>query len=128
MKSNQELENEIRAELIRRGELRADEEVYPHIRTIKRGAARGPGSVGLRMRWLYHRTCEPGGFGVNSRCARLREGLNKFDLRDTEWKDPIDALVYACDPFIFNDGIQRYAPDIVLGQRIQMGQALLSKL
>lgn len=114
-KSNAELEREIRAELIRRGELRADQELYPHIRTIKRGQGRGQGSVGVRMRWLYHRTCEPDGFGVHSRCVRLRNGLNKWDLRDTEDKDPIDAVVYGNDPWIFGSGIMPVADEIVLG-------------
>lgn len=77
------------------------EELRPPIRTIKRGEGRGAGSVQTRSRWLFHRLVEDGGFGVHPRCKRLIEAFEKYDLRDNEYKDPIDALVYGLDQYIF---------------------------
>lgn len=114
-KSNRDLAAQVSKALEDRGEKRTEEELWPPIRTIKRGAGRGPASVGVRSRWLYHRTCEPGGFGVHSRCTRLREALARYDLRDTEWKDPIDAVVYGLDPWIYGSGLPVRGAEVVLG-------------
>ena len=114
-KSNRELASHVTRELERRGELRPGEELYPPIRTIKRGTGRGAGSAGTRSRWLYHRTCEPGGFGVHSRCVRVIAAMDRYDLRDNEYKDPIDAIVYGVDPYIFGSGPSRPSPDVVFG-------------
>jgi hypothetical protein len=75
--------------------------LWPHIKTAKRGQGRGKGSLETRGRWLYHRMTEPDGFGVHPRCRRIIEALNRYDLMDDDYKDPIDAMVYGLDPYIY---------------------------
>lgn len=79
----------------------APDAVQPPIRTAKRGTGRGAGSVQTRSRWLYHRMLEEDGFAVHPRCARVVEAMSRYDLRDNEFKDPVDAIVYGLDPWIF---------------------------
>jgi hypothetical protein len=114
-KSNRDLAAAVAAELERRGDKATDAELFPPIRTIKRGQGRGAGSVGVRSRWLFHRTCEDGGFGVHSRCVRVIGAMQRYDLRDTEWKDPIDAIVYGVDPYIFGAGLPARGARVELG-------------
>lgn len=114
-KSNKDLAVQIARELGRRGELAASADLHPPIRTIKRGTGRGAGSVSQRARWLYHRTLEPGGCGVHPRCARVRGAIAKYDLRDNEFKDPIDAIGYAVDPWVFEGGLPSAPIDVRLG-------------
>ena len=115
-KSNRDLMGALRRELVRMDQLDPGAEISPQVRTIKRGTGRGHGSVGVRSKWLYHRTCEAGGFGVHPRCKRVIGALSRYDLRDNEWKDPIDAVVYGLDPWIYGSGPIRGEPvDVRLG-------------
>ena len=80
----------------------------PRIRTAKRGEGRGARSVGVRSRWLHHqmvREC----FAVHPRCERVIEAMPKYTGRDDDWKDPIDAIVYGCDHYVYRKW-QRSAP------------------
>lgn len=73
----------------------------PPIRVAKRGRGRGAGSVGTRSRWLHSQIAR-GNFFVNPRCKRLIEALPKYNpWRDDDYKDPIDALVYGLDRYIY---------------------------
>lgn len=74
----------------------------PQLRTVKRGRQRGAGSVQIGSRWLYHAMLRPGGFGISGRCQRLIESLDRYTMADDDWKDPVDALRYALDPWIFS--------------------------
>lgn len=115
-KSNRDLMGALRRELVRMDQLDPGAEISPQVRTIKRGTGRGHGSVGVRSKWLYHRTCEAGGFGLHPRCKRVIAALSRYDLRDNEWKDPIDAVVYGLDPWIYGSGPIRGEPvDVRLG-------------
>jgi phage terminase large subunit-like protein len=73
----------------------------PQLRTVKRGEGRGAGSVSVGSRWLYNAMLRPGGFGVNPRCERLIKALDNYTMADDEFKDPVDALRYALDAYIF---------------------------
>lgn len=74
----------------------------PPIKTVKRGQGRGSGSLSTGCRWLYHAMVRPGGFGVHPRCERLIDALNNFDIQvDDDHKDPVDALRYSLQRFIF---------------------------
>jgi hypothetical protein len=86
-KSNHDLSRELRI-LLRTQELR------PPIWTAKRGEAQR-GAVEYGARWLHGQMSVPGLFGVHPRCSRLVEALEKYDGRDNDWKDPVDALRYA---------------------------------
>lgn len=75
-------------------------ELRPPILTAKRGEGRGNGSVGIRSRWL-HQQMVRGLFAVHPRCARLVESIPRYTGRDDDWKDPIDAIVYGLDPYVY---------------------------
>jgi hypothetical protein len=75
-------------------------DLAPGIRTAKRGAGRGSGSAETRSRWLYHRIVRDA-FLVHPRCTRVLEAIERYTLRDDDFKDPIDAIVYGLDPFTF---------------------------
>lgn len=113
-KSNRDLSIQLVRQLERRGELPSGGELHPAIRTVKRGAGRGAGSAHYRSKWLYHRTANRGGFGVHPRCVRVISALRRYDLRDNEYKDPIDAVVYGLDPYIYGS-VPRVAPELRLG-------------
>lgn len=80
--------------------------LMPPISTVKRGRGHGAGSLSTGSRWL-HVAMHQGRFGVHPRCKRLIEALPKYSMRDDysvrddDAKDPIDALRYALDPWIF---------------------------
>lgn len=95
-KSNRDLQAQIARQL-----RCAPDAVQPPIRTAKRGTGRGSGSVQTRSRWLYQRMLEQDGVGVHPRCQRVLDAVARYDLRDNEHKDPIDAIVYGLDPWIF---------------------------
>jgi phage terminase large subunit-like protein len=76
--------------------------IRPQLRTVKRGAGRGAGSVSVGSRWLYNAMATPGRFGVNPRCKRIIEALDRYTMADDEWKDPVDAIRYGLDSFVFN--------------------------
>jgi len=79
----------------------------PQIRTVKRGHGHGgrsttrAGSLAIGCRWLYHAMVREGGFGVHPRCSRLIEALDKWNMADDDYKDPIDALRYGLDSYVF---------------------------
>lgn len=95
-KSNRDLQVAVARELGER-----PDQLHPSIRTVKRGAGHGRGSVDAGIRWLHHAMIEPDAFGVHPRCTHLIECIDHWDYRDTDWKDPIDAVRYALDTFIF---------------------------
>lgn len=73
----------------------------PWIRTVKRGAGRGRGSVDAGCRYLHQAMIRPGHFFVHPRCSKLSESLMRWDYSDNEHKDAIDALRYGLQSFIF---------------------------
>lgn len=76
-------------------------DVNPPVLVAKRGAGRGSGSVRTRSRWL-HGQMSRGNFTVHPRCKRLIEALGKYSpWNDDEWKDPLDALLYGLDKYIY---------------------------
>lgn len=79
-------------------------QLTPKIRTVKRGEGHGAGSLSVGSRWLCH-AMQRDLFRVHPRCKRLVESIPKYELvrggRDAEWKDPVDALRYALDAYIF---------------------------
>ena len=80
----------------------APDSLYPVIRTVKRGQANQRWAVRVASRWLYHQMIREGGIGFHPRCARLIDALDKYHPdRDDESKDPVDALRYALDPWIW---------------------------
>lgn len=73
----------------------------PYLETVKRGAGRGRGSVDVGSKWLFYAMVKRR-FAVHPRCKRLIAALPKFNpSNDDDWKDPVDALRYGLDPFIF---------------------------
>ena len=96
-KSNREL---MRALAIRLA-LKSDDDLRPRIRTVKRGKGRGRGSVDAGCRFLHQAMLRRGAFQVHPRCARLIEALNRWDYTDSDEKDPIDALRYALQDYVF---------------------------
>jgi hypothetical protein len=77
--------------------------IKPQIRTVKRGAGHGSGSVYTGVRWLHHAMLRPGHFFVHERCKRVREALLKWEGADDIYKDRIDAIRYALDSAIFSE-------------------------
>jgi len=76
-------------------------QLAPAVWVAKRGEGRGAGSVALRWRWLHGQMAR-GNVTVHPRCTRLLEALPKASpLADDEWKDPVDALVYGCDQYVY---------------------------
>ena len=77
--------------------------LMPKIRTVKRGEGRR-GSLGIGSRWLFNSMQRPGGFANHPRCVRMITALDRYTMADDDWKDPIDALRYGLDVFIFSRG------------------------
>jgi hypothetical protein len=85
--------------------------VRPQLRTVKRGAGRGAGSVSVGSRWLYNAMATPGRFGVHPRCSLPQsnedaavgviEALDRYTMADDKFKDPVDAIRYGLDSYIF---------------------------
>lgn len=73
----------------------------PKIRTVKRGAGRGSGSVDLGCRYLHQLLVRPGHFLIGSECPYLLEAFQKWNGQDDTYKDHIDALRYALQDYIF---------------------------
>ncbi|MEL6347863.1 MAG: terminase family protein [Myxococcota bacterium] len=80
-------------------------DLTPDIRTAKRGAGKGGGSVDVGVRFLHHAMVR-GLFGVHPRCEHLIESFFKWKYTE-DHKDPIDALRYALEPQIFGVGRRR---------------------
>ena len=72
----------------------------PAIRTAKTGKGGGRGSVWRGCVWIHRSTLREGCFTVHPRCVRVIESMQKFDFRDNDWKDAIDALRYASWPWV----------------------------
>ena len=53
-----------------------------------------------------------GRFGVHPRCKRLVEAIPRYSMRDDDAKDPVDALRYALDPWIFGHRAQAVAYEV----------------
>ena len=79
----------------------APSSLQPQVRTVKRGAGHGAGSLSAGVRWLHQAMLRPGHFGIRPRCQRLLSAMKAWDYTDTDDKDPIDALRYALDTLIF---------------------------
>lgn len=95
-KSNKDLMKSIaKLKRVHRGKL------SPKIRTVSKRKWRGSGPVETGNKYLHRQMIRPGGFGVHPRCKRLVESLDKYDLRDNEFKDPIDALRYALESYVY---------------------------
>lgn len=75
--------------------------LLPSIRTVKRGTGRGRGSVDAGCRYLHQAMLRPGHFYVHPRCNRLTTSLDRWDYSDNDEKDPIDALRYALQYYVF---------------------------
>jgi hypothetical protein len=73
----------------------------PQIRTVKRGRGRGAGSVNAGCRYLHQSMIHAGHFQVHPRCESVIDALQKWDYRDDDNKDKIDALRYALQGHIF---------------------------
>jgi hypothetical protein len=73
----------------------------PQVRTVKRGAGHGAGSLDAGLRFLHQAMLRPGHFRVHPRCNRLLEAIQRWDYTDNDQKDPIDAVRYALDSLIF---------------------------
>jgi len=76
-------------------------QLSPMLKTVKRGKGRGRGSVDAGCRYLHQAMIRPGHFFIHPRCERLIESIDRWAYRDDDWKDPIDALRYACQHQIF---------------------------
>lgn len=85
----------------------------PSIRTVKRGAGHGAGSVFTGVRWLHHAMLRPGHFFVHERCKRVREALLNWEGADDVYKDRIDAIRYALDSAIFAETRASHPPTMV---------------
>lgn len=73
----------------------------PPIWVAKRGRGRGAGSVTTRSRWLHGQMAR-GNFSVHPRCQRLIAAIPKYvPWVDDDHKDPLDALVYGVDRYIY---------------------------
>lgn len=80
----------------------APDSLWPQIRPVKQGRANQRWSVRVASRWLYHQMIRADGIGIHPRCKRLIDALDKYHPdRDDDWKDPVDALRYALDPWIW---------------------------
>jgi hypothetical protein len=75
----------------------------PQVWSAKTGEGRGSGAPRHGCRWLWHAMVGKR-FSVNPRCRRAIGALPNFVLRtgDSDEKDPIDAMRYGLDRFIFS--------------------------
>ena len=85
----------------------ASRSLSPSIRTVKRGRGRGKGSVDAGCRYLHQAMVKDGHFQVHPRCEAMIEALQKWDYRDDDFKDKIDALRYALQRQVFSPGRKR---------------------
>lgn len=74
-----------------------------HIQTVKRGEGRLQGSTRNGCEFLHQRMLKDGEFSVAPGCKRLIEALDRWDgSKNSVHKDPIDALRYALQSYIFS--------------------------
>jgi hypothetical protein len=74
--------------------------LIPQLRTAKRGAGRGAGSVDVGGRWLRTAMIE-GRFAAHPRCVRTVAAIPKYTGADDDNKDPVDFVRMALDDLIF---------------------------
>jgi phage terminase large subunit-like protein len=86
----------------------------PKIFTVRKRHFSGSGPVIVGSRWL-HQQITRGLFRIQPRCQRLIAAMERYTLADDEHKDPIDALRYALDPYIFDRRRQGAAATVALG-------------
>ena len=106
-KSNAQLMQEL-AKLLKLNDVR---QLQPRIRTVKRGAGRGSGSVDAGCRFLHQLLVRPGHLTISPACPLLIEALERWDGRDDGFKDHVDALRYALQDFIFGRRVE--APPVM---------------
>jgi hypothetical protein len=99
-KSNKELMVAIKKQL----GLSSRDRLTPYIKQAKTGAGGGRGSIDRGCTWLHRCMLREGGFTVHPRCKRLIESMEKWDYRDNDYKDPIDALRYATWTYAIQGG------------------------
>lgn len=91
------------------------ETLHPLAVSAKRGPGRGKGSRTTRSSWL-HELMAARCFTVNRRCGRLIEAFPKYNpLKDDDNKDPVDALVYGIDEYIYRPYPRVYQPTAMWG-------------
>lgn len=90
--------------------------IRPQIVTVKRGEGHGSGSVLLGLRWLHTALAE-GRFTVSQRCKRLREAIPLTTPRESPSKDPVDAVRYALEPWVYlqDPHLRGAGPELRLG-------------
>lgn len=75
--------------------------VQPPILSSKRGEGRGRGAPAVGLRWLHAQLARDL-LRIHPRCTRLIEAIERYKMApNDEYADPIDALRYALDPYIF---------------------------
>jgi hypothetical protein len=109
-KSNKDLAAHIAKELFRTGQIGNGAPVQ--IETVKRGEGRA-GSLRIGARYVYH-LVSSGRLTVHPRCRRLIDSMERWDMRDSDYKDPVDALRYALDPWIFGERSRRRSSSSVV--------------
>lgn len=107
-KSNKQLMDEL-AKLLKLSDVR---QLQPRIRTVKRGAGRGAGSVEAGCRWLHQLMVRPGHLLVSPACPLLIEALLGWDGRDDGHKDHVDGVRYGLQDWIFGRRVES-APPVV---------------
>ena len=99
-KSNKDLSAQV-AKLLKSSGISLPRGLVPTLETVKRGEnRRGSRSVGERyLTTLINK----GRIKVHPRCKRIVSAFEKYSGKDDDWKDPIDAIRYAIDPWIFGE-------------------------
>jgi hypothetical protein len=105
-KSNAQLMLEL-AKLLKLSDPR---QLQPRVRTVKKGAGRGAGSVDAGCRWLHQLLVRPGHLLISPACPLLIEAFQKWDGRDDGYKDHLDALRYGLQDWIFGRRVEAPAP------------------
>lgn len=86
--------------------------VFPRIITTKRGEGRGQGSLDTGLRWLHAQFARDL-IRISPRCIRLIEAMEGYRRAPKdEHADPIDALRYALDRWIFARASRGAQPDL----------------
>jgi len=101
-KGNRDLFDEM-MRIIRKQEWYSANVRLRHIQTVKRGEGRLQGSVRDGGEFLHQRMLKEGQFFVSPACKRLIEAFDRWDgSKNSVHKDPIDALRYALQNYIFS--------------------------
>lgn len=81
--------------------------LLPELVTVKRGKGHLQGSVALGTKYIHNSLIKNKLF-IGANCERLIECMNRWNGSDNEYKHSIDALRYACSPFIFKEDNRVY--------------------